>query len=178
LGIPGSGTTAILLGALLAYGIQPGPRLYLDEPTVFWSIVVSMYIGNLILLFFNLPMIPIFAKLLNIPRAILAPLIIFFSLTGVYLVSFNLFDLYLMIAFALVAVWLRRRAFPMAPMLLGFILGGLLEDNLRRSLIISDGNLSYLLDRPISLVLATLIFLALIAPLAQKLIRGTFNARS
>ena len=178
LGIPGSGTTAILLGALLAYGIQPGPRLYLDEPTVFWSIVVSMYIGNLILLFFNLPMIPIFAKLLNIPIAILAPLIIFFSLTGVYLVSFNLFDLYLMIAFALVAVWLRRRAFPMAPMLLGFIFGGLLEDNLRRSLIISDGNLSYLLDRPISLVLATLIFLALIAPLAQKLIRGTFNARS
>ena len=177
LGIPGSGTTAILLGALLAYGIQPGPRLYLDEPTVFWSIVVSMYIGNLILLFFNLPMIPIFAKLLNITRAILAPLIIFFSLTGVYLVSFNLFDLYLMIAFALVAVWLRRRAFPMAPMLLGFILGGLLEDNLRRSLIISDGNLSYLLDRPISLVLASLIFLALIAPLAQKLIRGTFNAR-
>ena len=83
-----------------------------------------------------------------------------------------------LIAFALVAVWLRRRAFPMAPMLLGFILGGLLEDNLRRSLIISDGNLSYLLDRPISLVLATLIFLALIAPLAQKLIRGTFNARS
>ena len=178
LGIPGSGTTAILLGALLAYGIQPGPRLYLDEPAVFWSIVVSMYIGNLILLFLNLPMIPIFAKLLNIPRAILAPLIIFFSLTGVYLVSFNLFDLYLMITFALIAVWLRSRAFPMAPLLLGFILGGMLEDNLRRSLIISDGNLSYLLDRPISLLLATLIVLALTAPLARKVIRGTLNARS
>ena len=177
LGIPGSGTTAILLGALLAYGIQPGPRLYLDEPTVFWSIVVSMYIGNL-MLFLNLPLIPIFAKLLNIPRAILAPLIIFFSLTGVYLVSFNLFDLYLMIAFALIAVWLRSRAFPMAPLLLGFILGGLLEDNLRRSLIISDGNLSYLLDRPISLLLAALIILALMAPLARKIIRGTLNARS
>ena len=178
LGIPGSGTTAILLGALLAYGIQPGPRLYLDEPTVFWSIVVSMYLGNLILLFLNLPMIPIFAKLLNIPRAILAPLIIFFSLTGVYLVSFNLFDLYLMIAFALVAVWLRGQHYPMAPLLLGFILGGLLEDNLRRTLIISDGNISYLLDRPISLVLATLIVLALIAPLGQKLIKGALNARS
>ena len=176
LGIPGSGTTAILLGALLAYGIQPGPRLYLDEPTVFWSIVVSMYIGNLILLFLNLPMIPIFAKLLTIPRAILAPMIIFFSLTGVYLVSFNLFDLYLMIAFALVAVWLRRRAFPMAPLLLGFILGGLLEDNLRRSLIISDGNLSYLLDRPISVLLAALIVLALITPLARKRRRGPLNA--
>ena len=178
LGIPGSGTTAILLGALLAYGIQPGPRLYLDEPTVFWSIVVSMYIGNLILLFLNLPMIPIFAKLLNIPRAILAPLIIFFSLTGVYLVSFNLFDLYLMIAFALIAVWLRGHAFPMAPLLLGFILGGQLEDNLRRSLIISDGNLSYLLERPISLVLTGLIALALIAPLGQKIIKGALNARS
>jgi putative tricarboxylic transport membrane protein len=99
-------------------------------------------------------------------------------LTGVYLVSFNLFDLYLMIAFALIAVWLRSRAFPMAPLLLGFILGGLLEDNLRRSLIISDGNLSYLLDRPISLLLAALIILALIAPLARKIIRGTLNARS
>ncbi len=169
LGIPGSGTTAILLGALIAYGIQPGPRLYLDEPTVFWSVVLSMYVGNLILLFLNLPMIPVLAKLLVIPRAILAPLILFFSMTGVYLVSFNVFDLYLMLAFALAAVTLRHYDFPMAPLLLGFILGGLLEDNLRRTLIISQNELGFLLERPASLFLTILIICALLLPILRSL---------
>jgi putative tricarboxylic transport membrane protein len=169
LGIPGSGTTAILLGALIAYGIQPGPRLYLDEPTVFWSVVVSMYIGNLILLFLNLPMIPFLAKLLNVPKSILAPLIIFFSLTGVYLVSFNLFDLYLMLTIAVVAVWLRLNQFPMAPLLLAFILGGLLEDNLRRTLLLADGELAYLLDRPISLFFIVCIAVTLTTALIKHL---------
>ena len=168
LGIPGSGTTAILLGALIAYGIQPGPRLYLDEPTVFWSVVLSMYIGNLILLFLNLPMIPLLAKLLVIPRTVLAPLILFFSMTGVYLVSFNLFDLYLMLGFALAAVVLRNYDFPMAPLLLGFILGGLLEDNLRRTLIVSQNELSFLLERPASLLLMILILCAVLIPVLRQ----------
>ena len=168
LGIPGSGTTAILLGALIAYGIQPGPRLYLDEPTVFWSVVLSMYIGNLILLFLNLPMIPLLAKLLVIPRTVLAPLILFFSMTGVYLVSFNLFDLYLMLGFALAAVVLRSYDFPMAPLLLGFILGGLLEDNLRRTLIVSQNELSFLLERPASLLLMILILCAVLIPILRQ----------
>jgi putative tricarboxylic transport membrane protein len=171
LGIPGSGTTAILLGALIAYGIQPGPRLYLDEPTVFWSVVLSMYIGNLILLFLNLPMIPLLAKLLVIPRAVLAPLILFFSMTGVYLVSFNLFDLYLMLGFALAAVALRNYDFPMAPLLLGFILGGLLEDNLRRTLIISQNELSFLLHRPASLILMFLIACAVLIPVLRQFLQ-------
>lgn len=170
LGIPGSGTTAILLGALVSYGIQPGPRLYLDEPAIFWSVVISMYFGNLILLLINLPLIPYIAKLLLIPRTLLVPLIIFFSLTGVYLISFNTFDLYLMILFTLIAVFLRQTGFPMAPLLLGFILGGMLEDNLRRAMIISQGDISFLWQRPSSLALLILISIALVSPLLRRLL--------
>jgi putative tricarboxylic transport membrane protein len=170
LGIPGSGTTAILLGALVSYGIQPGPRLYLDEPALFWSVVISMYFGNLILLLLNLPLIPYIAKLLLIPRALLVPLIIFFSLTGVYLISFNTFDLYLMLLFTLAALFLRQTGFPMAPLLLGFILGGMLEDNLRRAMTISQGDLSFLWDRPSSLTLVIIISIVLLTPLAKRLL--------
>lgn len=164
LGIPGSGTTAVLLGALIAYGIQPGPRLFIDEPDVFWSVIVSMYIGNMFLLVLNLPLIPYIAKLLSVPRSILIPVIMFFSMMGVYLVSFNSFDLQLLVAVAVVAVALRLMSFPMAPLLLGFILGGMLEDNLRRALTISNGEWSFLFDRPSSIVLMTLISIALLFP--------------
>ena len=140
LGIPGSGTTAVLLGALIAYGVQPGPRLFLDSPEVFWSVIVSMYIGNLFLLVLNLPLIPQIARLLTIPRPYLVPLIMFFSVMGVYLVSFNTFDIHMMVVIAVIAVFLRLMAFPMAPLLLGFILGGMMEDNLRRALTLSDGS--------------------------------------
>ncbi len=167
LGIPGSGTTAVLLGALIAYGIQPGPRLYVDQPEIFWSVIVSMYVGNLFLLALNLPLIPYLARLLAVPRQFLIPLIVFFSMMGVYLVSFNPFDLQLMVLVAVMALVLRLLSFPMAPLLLGFILGGMLEDNLRRTLTISDGDLSYFLDRPLTLLLATLVVLVLISPLLQ-----------
>lgn len=169
LGIPGSGTTAVLLGALIAYGIQPGPRLYVDQPDVFWAVIVSMYIGNMFLLVLNLPLIPYLARLLTIPQQFLIPLILFFSMTGVYLVSFNPFDLQLMVWIAFAAVILRLLSFPMAPLLLGFILGGMLEDNLRRALTISNGDLTYYLDRPITIVLLMLIVLALLGPLITQL---------
>ncbi|MED5420458.1 MAG: tripartite tricarboxylate transporter permease, partial [Pseudomonadota bacterium] len=107
LGIPGSGTTAVMLGALISYGVQPGPQLFQNNPDVFWSVIISMYIGNLILLILNLPLIPYIARLLALPKQLLVPLILFFSLIGVYLVSFNTFDIYMMTAFALVAICLR-----------------------------------------------------------------------
>lgn len=169
LGIPGSGTTAILLGALIAYGIQPGPRLYVDEPEIFWSVLVSMYFGNLVLLALNLPLIPYLAKLLALPRQLLVPFIMFFSLTGVYLVSFNSFDLKLIVGVAVAAVILRLLAFPMAPLLLGFILGGMMEDNLRRAMTISGGELAVLFERPMTIALAALIFAVLISPLLTQL---------
>lgn len=170
LGIPGSGTTAILLGALIAYGIQPGPRLIVDQPEIFWSVIVSMYIGNLFLLALNLPLIPYLARLLLIPRSILIPLIMFFSMMGVYLVSFNTFDLYLIVLVAVSALVLRVLGFPMAPLLLGFILGGMLEDNLRRALTISDGSWAFLVDRPITMILLGIIALTLFSPMIRKLV--------
>lgn len=168
LGIPGSGTTAVLLGALVAYGVQPGPRLFVDEPQIFWSVIVSMYIGNLFLLALNLPLIPYLARLLAVPKPYLIPGIMFFSMMGVYLVSFNTFDLTLMIVVAMAATLLRLFGFPMAPLLLGFILGGMLEDNLKRALTLADGDLLSLLERPVSALLCLLIVVALLAPLLSS----------
>ncbi len=168
LGSPGSGTTAIILGALISYGIQPGPTMYVDNPGLFWSVIISMYIGNVVLLILNLPLIPYIAKLLTLPKQLLTPLIIFFSLIGVYLVTFNNFDIYMMTVFAVVALFLRIIDFPMAPMILGFILGGMMEDNLRRALTISDGSLSFLWERPITFGILILTVIMLLMPLISE----------
>lgn len=167
LGIPGSGTTAVMLGALLSFGVQPGPQLFIDRPEVFWSVIVSMYIGNIILLVLNLPLIPYIARLLTLPRRLLVPLIVFFSLVGVYLVSFNTFDIQLMVLFALAAVVLRLLDYPMAPLILAFVLGRLMEENLRRSLLINDGSISFLWERPITVAIMLITLLILSAPLLQ-----------
>ena len=169
LGIPGSGTTAIMLGALIAYGIQPGPRLFIDNPDVFWSVIISMYFGNLVLLVLNLPLIPYISRLLVIPNPILIPLILFFSVTGVYLVSFNTFDIHMMVVVTVISIVLKLLAFPMAPMLLGYILGELLENNLSRALMISDGSLSFLWERPLSAGIMVVAILALLSPLVTTL---------
>ncbi|MDZ7818499.1 MAG: tripartite tricarboxylate transporter permease [Aliarcobacter sp.] len=168
LGIPGSGTTAIILGALLSYGIQPGPTMYIDNPALFWSVIISMYVGNFVLLVLNLPLIPYIAKLLAVPKQLLLPLIMFFSLVGVYLVTFNNFDIYMMTTFAIVALFLRIIDFPMAPMILGFILGGMMEDNLRRALTISDGSISFLWERPITLSILVLTVVLLLMPIISE----------
>ncbi|MGE6288705.1 tripartite tricarboxylate transporter permease [Aeromonas media] len=167
LGIPGSGTTALMLGALIAYGIQPGPRLFMEHPDVFWSVIISMYLGNVVLLILNLPLIPYLAKVLQVPHPVLIPMVLLFSLIGVYLVSFNTMDIYVMVLVALVAIGLRLLDFPMAPMLLGFILGGMLEDNLRRALVINDGSLSFLWERPITLGFTLVTLVMLLLPLWQ-----------
>lgn len=165
LGIPGSGTTAIMLGALIGYGIQPGPRLYIDQPDVFWSVIVSMWLGNIVLLILNLPLIPYIARVLAIPARFLLPLILFFSLIGVYFVSFNTFDIQLMVLFGLVATVLRLLSFSLAPMILGFILGGMMEENLRRALLINDDSWSFLWERPLTLTILTIAVLCLFVPM-------------
>ena len=153
LGIPGSGTTAVMLGALLGFGIQPGPRLYITNPEIFWSVIMSMYIGMVILLILNLPLIPYIARILAVPKNYLIPLILFFSITGIYVMSFNNFDIYLMIGIAVVATFMRLYDFPMPPLILAFVLGGLMEENLRRSLLISDGSFNFLWGRPLTAII-------------------------
>ncbi len=169
LGIPGSGTTAILLGALIAYGVQPGPLLYIDAPEIFWAVIVSMWLGNVVLLVLNLPLIPYIAKVLAVPSRYLLPLILFFSVTGVYLVSFNPFDIQLMVLFAAVAVLFRLLDFPMAPLILGFILGGMIEENLSRALLIYDGSWSFLWQRPLTMGILTVAAAVALGPSAVTL---------
>ncbi|RLB95971.1 MAG: tripartite tricarboxylate transporter permease [Deltaproteobacteria bacterium] len=167
LGIPGSGTTAVMLGALIAYGIEPGPRMFVERPEIFWAVIMSMYMGNIFLLILNLPLIPYFARLLAVPKNILIPAIFFFSIIGVYLITFNNFDIKAMILIATVALVLRLLDFPMAPLLLGFILGGLMEDNLRRSLMIYDGSFSFLWERSITLIINLITLSLLATPVLQ-----------
>ncbi len=164
LGIPGSGTTAIMLGALIAYGIQPGPRLFVDNPDVFWSVIISMYFGNIVLLMLNLPLIPYISRLLAIPSQILVPLVLYFSIIGVYLVSFNAMDINIMVIITVLAIGLRLLGFSMAPMLLGFILGSIMEDNLSRALAIYDGSYSFLWERSLTRGIIITAVLVLLTP--------------
>jgi len=175
LGIPGSGTTAVMLGALIAYGIEPGPRMFVDSPEVFWGVIMSMYLGNVFLLILNLPLIPYFARLLAIPRNLMVPMILFFSLMGVYLVTFNDFDILMMVLICIAAMGLRLMNMPMAPLLLGFILGGLLEDNLRRALLIYDESISFMWQRPLTLGINLATLFILFLPIIRSFIASRRN---
>ena len=162
LGIPGSGTTAILLGALLALNVTPGPRLMVDEPQIFWAVIVSMYIGNLVLLVLNLPLIPYIAKVLLVPRNYLIPFILFFTLMGAYIGQNNATELLLLVGFGICATAFKFADYPLAPLLIGFILGGILEDNFSRSMQLYDG-VAFIWERPMTLgllvIAALLVFL-------------------
>lgn len=169
LGIPGSGTTAVMLGAFLVLGLQPGPMLMTDRPEVFWGIIASMYIGNIFLLILNLPLIPYIARLLTIPRPMLISLVIMFSFIGVYAISFSTFDLYLLLAFGVIGLLMRMFAFPAPPFILAFILGGMMEQSFRQSMTISDGSLSIFFTNNISLVLIIVSVLSFVFPVVQAI---------
>ncbi len=169
LGIPGSGTTAILLAALVLWGFKPGPLFIPENPALFWGLVASMYIGNVMLLVLNLPLVPLFAQVLRLPVYILYPLILGVSLVGVYSVSGSLFDLGLVMAFGLLGYLMRKLEYPAAPLILGLALGAGMERSLRQSLMMSEGSLSILVSRPISAVMLSLAVLVLLIPLFGKL---------
>ncbi len=159
LGIPGSGTTAILLGALIALNVSPGPRLMIDEPQIFWAVIISMYLGNLILLVLNLPLIPYIAKILAVPRTFLIPFILFFTLMGAYIGQNNATELLILVGLGVCATILRFADYPLAPLLIGFILGPMLENNFSRSMQLYDG-VSFIYERPMTMGL--LIFAAIL----------------
>ncbi len=152
LGIPGSGTTAILLGALIALNVAPGPRLMIDRPEIFWAVIISMYLGNVVLLILNLPLIPYIAKVLAVPRNYLLPFILFFTLMGSYIGQNNATELLILVGLGVVATVIRFADYPLAPLLIGFILGGMLEDNFARAVNITDG-VSFMWERPGTLIL-------------------------
>lgn len=163
LGIPGSGTTAILLGALIALNVSPGPRLMVDQPEIFWAVIISMYLGNVILLILNLPLIPYIAKVLAVPRNYLIPFILFFTLMGAYIGQNNATELLLLAGLGVCATVLRFADYPLAPLLIGFILGSMLEDNFSRSMQLYDG-IGFIFERPMTLGLLALAALLVILP--------------
>ena len=164
LGIPGSGTTAVLLGALLMYNITPGPLLFTQHPDVAWGLIASMYLGNIMLLVLNLPLVGLFARLLMIPGWALYPLVIAISFAGVYAASNSASDLLLAVGFGLMGWLFRKLDVPLVPIVLGFVLGRLLEDNLRRALSLSDGDAMILLASPVSIGLWLLTLGAILWP--------------
>ncbi|MEZ5478384.1 MAG: tripartite tricarboxylate transporter permease [Thiolinea sp.] len=165
LGIPGSGTTAILLGALLLFNITPGPVMFQQRPEIAWGLIASMYIGNIALLVINLPLVGLFARLLTIPQQYLTPMIAVLAFVGVYSVVGNPFDLYMIIGLGVFGWVLRKLEFSLAPVILGVVLGNLFEDNLRRALSISGGDWGVLVQSWNSVVLYILAVLVVMVPL-------------
>jgi putative tricarboxylic transport membrane protein len=176
LGIPGSGTTAILLAALVLWGFKPGPLFISENPNLFWGLVASMYIGNVMLLILNLPLVPLFAQVLRTPVYVLYPLILGVSIVGIYGSSGSLFDLMLLAGFGLLGYLMRKLDYPSAPLILGVVLGGAMERALRQSLMMSEGSLSILVSRPISAVMLSFALLILLIPLFSRL--NTWRVRA
>ena len=164
LGIPTSVTAAILLSALQNYGIQAGPQLFETSSALVWALIASLYIGNVMLLVLNLPLVGLWVKLLKIPKAHLYAGIMIFATVGVYGMRQSAFDLYLMLGLGLVGVVMRRYDFPTAPVIVGLILGPVAEAQMRNALSIGQGNWSVFLERPMSLTLLTVVFLVLVTP--------------
>ena len=150
LGVPGSGTTAVMLGALTLYNITPGPLLFRDQPDIVWGLIASLFVANIMLIIINVPMIKVFTKILAVPYWALVPAIAIITSIGVYAVHATAFDLYLMIGIGVAGYILRKMDFPLSAVLLGFILGGMMEQNLRRALSISNGELGILFSSPIT----------------------------
>jgi len=172
LGIPGSATTALLLFVFMMYGLQPGPQLFDTNPQLLWAIIASMYIGNVMLLVLNLPLVGVFAQILKTPPAMLYSGVIAFSVLGAYALNFNTFDMLMLFGFGLVGYVMQRFGFPMAPAVLALVLGILAEQHLRRAMSVSDGNFLTFVERPISLALVVFIFLVAVLPHIVRMVRS------
>jgi putative tricarboxylic transport membrane protein len=163
LGLPASGVMALMLGALTIQGIQPGPEVMSQRPELFWGLIASMWIGNLMLVVLNLPLIGLWVKLLRVPYRLLFPAIMAFSAIGVYSVNNSSFEIYLTALFGIFGFVCVKLGFPPAPLLLGYVLGPMMEENLRRSMLMSGGDPSVFVTRPISLafIVATVLILVI-----------------
>jgi len=169
LGIPPNVVMALLLGAFIIHNVQPGPLLMTQNPNVFWGVIASMYIGNVMLLILNLPLIGMWVQVLRVPYKVLFPMIILFTIIGVYASSSNTFDLTVMMVFGVLGYLTRKLGYEAAPFVLAFVLGPLLENNLRKALIISQGELSTFVMRPISAACLALAVVLLVLPLVPLL---------
>src|SRR5512134_1623103 len=176
LGVPGSGTTAIILGALIMFGIRPGPELFAKNADLVWAVIASMYIGNVLLLIMNLPLAGLFAQLLKVPYRWLYPPILALCIAGVYSQANSVEDCWLLVAFGALGWLMKRFDWPAAPMVLGLVLGPLFETALRQSLTISHGSFAIFVTRPISTLLLAIALIALTVPLWSPFFRAKAKA--
>lgn len=172
LGVPGNLVMALMLGALMIHGVAPGPQLVTQNPQLFWGLVVSSWVGHLMLLVLNIPLIGLWARLLTVPDKVLYPAILTFVVLGVYSLRSSVFDVGLVMAFGVVGYGMRILGFHPAPLQLGFVLGPLIEKNLRRALILSRGEFRVFIARPISAAFLALSVLLLAGILVSALRRS------
>jgi putative tricarboxylic transport membrane protein len=165
LGIPANAVMALLLGALIIYGVQPGPRLVAEHPALFWGVIASMYLGNAMLLVLNLPLIGMWVKILKVPYPFLFPLILLFCLIGAYSLNNSLMEVGIMIVFGVFGYLFKKFEYEPAPLILAMVLGPMLEASFQQSLSMGEGNLLFFFERPISAVILIIALLLLIFPL-------------
>ncbi|MCL4515852.1 MAG: tripartite tricarboxylate transporter permease [Firmicutes bacterium] len=177
LGVPFTPAMAVVVGALMLHGVTPGPTMMMERPELFWGVIASMYIGNLMLLVLNLPMVQLFVNILKIPRQLLLPLIVLLCLVGVYSVNSSYVDLTVLGIFGFVGFLLRGKGFEPAPLVLALVIGPMMETALRESLMISQGHIGDLVFRPIAGTLYLAVALALAAPSVFRMVRGKNAAR-
>jgi TctA family transporter len=171
LGLPGTPTMALMIGALIIQGIQPGPEILSQQPALFWGLVVSMWLGNLMLLFLNLPLVGMWVKLISVPYRFLFPMICVFTTIGVYSINNRVFDVYMMAIFGALGFFFRKAGAEPAPLILALILGPMAEEYLRRTLLLSHGDASVFFTSPLSLgtlVIAALLLLSIVSPRFRK----------
>jgi len=164
LGVPGSGTTAVLLAMLMALNITPGPLLFTQRPDVVWGLIAALFIGNIMLLLLNVPMVGLFVRVLQVPSKYLMPAVAMISFVGIYGISGSTYDLLVMIVFGVLGYVLRKLDVPLVPVILGILLGNEMEKNLRRALTISDGDLQILWGSPLAITIWALVLIGLAAP--------------
>ncbi|HYI84830.1 MAG TPA: tripartite tricarboxylate transporter permease, partial [Acetobacteraceae bacterium] len=176
LGIPANAVMALMVGALIIQGIQPGPRMVEAQPDLFWGLICSMWIGNLMLLVINLPLIGMWVKLLQVPYKFLYPAILVFCCIGAYSVNNNVFDVYSTAIFAVFGYMFNKLKMEPAPLLIGFVLGPMMEEHLRRAMLLSRGDPMIFLQRPISASMLAIGAIALIAMMLPNLRKGKEQA--
>src|SRR5262249_48875228 len=172
LGIPPNVVMAVLLGAFLVHGIQPGPLLVKEHPEIFWGVIASMYIGNVMLVVLNVPLIGLWVQLLKVPYGILFPLILLFCIIGVYTVSTNVWDIVIMLVFGLVGYLMKKFDYEPMPLVLAYVLGRMAEESIRQTLLLSRGSAAIFLDRPLAAAFLTTAVAVVLLPVALPRLRA------
>jgi putative tricarboxylic transport membrane protein len=172
LGIPGSGTTAVMMGALLMLGLQPGPMLFVQHPDIAWGLIASMFIGNIVLAIVNIPLAGLLVRVLAIPPKILYPIVLGLAFIGTYAIGNSAMDFYLLVIFGVMGLFMSKAKVPTAPMILGVIVGGTMEQSFRQAIVLSDGSLSIFTGSPLAITLIALTVGSVIFPLIKEAMKN------